>query len=521
MGRHIARARGLRVASLALALAMGSAIATSTAKDDSVPPSPPDAASRPDAVAAFFDQRLTRAEALAGKGQFAAADTEVTRLLADIRFGQLPTVLRHATLSTGCWVAAGRDALKRALGLCRQASRYAESSPNDWYRLALLEWSESSAVAAVDAMIEFIQRWPDALDQVDEVHLHGIRVALEPGSSKRVALAQTLLDANWQSPYGSDGIVWYELAAAYVDAGEPDLARLPLRRIRTPLDVVRVRSERRFDGLYDPRDPAFDAGLAVDRQIETMQLRVRIAPHDIRARVTLAHDLLVDDRHEAVIALAEDTLARMDAPAGDGPAFSEPDDRVWLMNYRAIALRRLGRIQEAVDELARASQLEEDGMPNVSQKLNLGDLMCGLERPDAALRAIAETGPLSDVGQNFTHLIRYCVALQQGRDDDAGRSLDYLRTHSSVDPGALVEALMRGGHVDEAARRVIELLDGRAYRGQTLEWMQDFNHPEPLPGNAGLSDTRRALLLRDDVRAAIERVGRIERYPFNPYADMN
>jgi hypothetical protein len=179
------------------------------------------------------------------------------------------------------------------------------------------------------------------------------------------------------------------------------------------------------------------------------------------------------------------------------------------MNNRAIGLRRLGRIEEAVAEIERASHLEEVGTTNVSQVLNLAAFYCDLGRPNDARRTIERVGPMSGYGRMVLGSVEHCAALQTGDRQAARRALDYLLSHRSDSEALLLAAFVHEGRLDDAARILIGQLDDPKSRGDALDFVQEFREGPELIGSRSLNANHDALMARNDVKAAIESVGRV------------
>ncbi|MBB1061238.1 hypothetical protein [Marilutibacter spongiae] len=465
-----------------------------------------------------LEQRIEQARALAGADDGEAADLALTGILADPGFEALPAETRGATLSLACWTAAREQRLEDARALCGRAVAFEPGDRWDWYRLAMLESHLEQPEAAARHFIELVQRWPETLDEIEESDIHRLRLALPADAPERLALAQALFDANWRSPYGGDSAVWYDLALARVERGERERARQALRRVSSPSDLVRIRSDRRFDGLFDRNATSLDVDNAVRLQVERLQRAADVAPDSIQAQVQLTYGLLMTGRYDETNAVATRVLDRV-AQAPDD-RFDDADEAIWLLNNRAMALSHLGRAAEAEADMQRASGMDEAGQANVSQRLNLGDYYCSLQRPDDAERAIDAVGAMSGYGEMVLRKIRHCIATQRGDATAAGEALDYLREHDADAVQQLLEALLRDARIDEAAALVRRHLADPALRSDMLWWLQGYADAPVLPGNTGREAARATLLDRDDVRAAVEAVGRIERYAFTPSPDF-
>ncbi|GAB3344275.1 hypothetical protein [Marilutibacter aestuarii] len=465
-----------------------------------------------------LEQRIDRARALAAGDEGDAADRALTAILADPGFDTLPTQTQGTTLSLACWVAAGQQRLEAARAHCERAVAFSPGDRWDWYRLAMLESYLDQPEAAARHFVELVQRWPETLDEIEESDIHRLRFALPADAPERLALAQALFDANWRSPFGGDSGVWYDLALARVERGEQERARQALRRVSGPSDLVRIRSDRRFDGLFNRNAASLDVENAARLMVERLQRAADVAPDSVQAQVQLTYGLLMTNRHDETAAVATRVLERLAQAPKD--RFDDADQATWLLNNRAMALSHLGRDAEAEADMQRAIGMDEAGQANVSQRLNLGDYYCSLERPDDAERAVDGVGAVSGYGAMVLRKVQHCVAMQRGDDAAAGRALAYLRAHEADAFDQLLEALLRDARLDEAAALVRRHLADASLRGDMLAWLQGYADAPVLPGNAGRESSRATLLDRDDVRAAIEAVGRVERYAFTPSPDF-
>src|SRR5690606_26981212 len=149
----------------------------------------------------------------------------------------------------------------------------------------------------------------------------------------------------------------------------------------------------------------------------------------------------------------DDTVAKIASAPLDAPPFTDLHRQVWLMNYKSIALRRMGRIDEAVGTLRQASRLGENGYTNVSQALNPGSLECDRGEPEAALAAADWAGEaISPYGGAVRAAVRQCAAVQLGDPAVAHAALEELAQLADDAPMRYVEALLLAGRPDEAAR---------------------------------------------------------------------
>lgn len=460
----------------------------------------------------LFRQQLATAHSLNRAGRHADADRLFARLIDDAEFSGLALARQHAALSAAGWAAVQLHQRLRAIALYERALRIDGSDPEDWYQLAAARLDEDRPDEAAVAFIEVVERWPHLLHNVPDRVILNLASSLDWESPQRFALLQALFDANWSARFGRDDAVWYDLAVAQAERGDMRAALSAIRRIDSPLPLVRLRSDRRFDSILQTDASAFDTASAARRWIEALRDQSELSPDDLEARSRLSRALLVAGRDDEVLALVEQSLDAIVDASSDKPAFTDLNDQIWLMNNRAIALRRMGRTDEALAELVRAGQLTEDGGPNVSQRLNLGVFECSLDRPREALGAIASLDQVNGYGRMVEASVRHCAARQQGKRWAAARALRYLNRNRDDAPLIYLEALLRARQLDEASALLRGMLDSPARRADALVWAQDYLRPAPLPGDVDTRDARAALLAREDVSVAIARVGRVERY---------
>lgn len=470
-----------------------------------------DVAADPDAR--LYRQQLAAAHARYEAGDFERAGPALGRAIDDLRFSKLERSEQQAVLSACAWSRARLGDLEGARELYTRAVSLGAVGPDDWYRLGLIEIDLRHHDAAAVALTRLTEGWPELLANIDPWFLQSLLHDTKPDSPARLGLMQALFDANWRSTNGAESNVWQQLALRRVIRGERDLARAPIQRVTDPHSIVAMRADKRFDGLIDPQAWSYDVGLAARRWVERLRHDAASTPDRLAPRVQLSYALLTTGMHDELFALVDETIAAITGAAPGEQPFADLEEQVWLLNNRAIALRRLGRHEEALAELERASRLTEDGGVNVSQALNLGQFRCLMGRPEQALEAIGRAGEMSGYGKMVETSVRHCAALQLGDAAAADEALAYLRAHRDDGQIVYLESLLTAGRLDTAKEIVIGLLDSVEDRADALAWLQDYRIGEPFPFDRESRANRKALIARPDVRAAIERVGRIEHHP--------
>jgi tetratricopeptide (TPR) repeat protein len=219
--------------------------------------------------------------------------------------------------------------------------------------------------------------------------------------------------------------------------------------------------------------------------------------------------------YEAALAASDSILSDIKSTNYPERLYSDLSETApWFLHTRAMALERLGRWDEAIHQLTAAS-LMTGKYGNVDQLLALASDYCGLERPNDALAAINRISAKNSAAeQMLLELAQLDAALQLGDSKRASRSLEYLKLHRTDRPPMYLMALIEMNQLDGAAQELIRQLRDESERREALLGAQNFP-PNPVAArDMRLETERRALISRPDVRKAIDKVGRVESYPF-------
>ncbi|NZA26519.1 hypothetical protein H0E84_08985 [Luteimonas sp. SJ-92] len=463
----------------------------------------------------YYRQRIAEAWSAAQSGADARADQLFEALIGDPAFQRLPVHDRRRALSAAAWSAARNGRPEAAAGLYLRVADLDSDDPDDWYRMALVALELQDLDAAARAMTTMIGRWPELLGNISADVLYPLAQQGDLNTPDRIAYLQALFDANWKGgSAGAPGGIWLSLARTHLQEGDLVRARIVARRITGPNTLIAMRADRQFDTLLDRDGWRANIQHATAKEIERVRKLVDSYPDQLEPMVTLGHMLLLGGHHEETVALSDAALDRIASAPLDAPPFSDLHQQVWLMNHKSIALRRMGRLDEAVEELRRASRLGENGGTNISQALNLGSLECDRGNPRQALAAAALAGEeaMSDYGRAVRAAIHHCAALQIEDADMAMFALQELSGLRKEAPLLYLHVLLQADKADDAAALLPDLLASDDHRTTILVWAQDCRKPPPLPAQAGQRARKRAFLARQDVLDAIQAVGRIESY---------
>ncbi len=227
----------------------------------------------------------------------------------------------------------------------------------------------------------------------------------------------------------------------------------------------------------------------------------------------MADELIQAGRDSEALKVLDDALAQA---LGPKPAFSDVEDRImWVQNARSNALSHLGRFDDAVAAMRAGMEHQEGGEANISQAVNLAELLNRLGRPKEALEVIARAGPGSPIGQLEVAEAKVSAYAQLGQRDKVVQLLADARTHVTDDPSAVEEMLFDVGDLDGAAALYVQRLNDPAMRDRVLMdlqiWLRDG---ATTPEDVEREHRFEAVRARPDVQAAVKAVGRIETIPF-------
>jgi hypothetical protein len=108
--------------------------------------------------------------------------------------------------------------------------------------------------------------------------------------------------------------------------------------------------------------------------------------------------------------------------------------------------------------------------------------------------------------------VRLDAAVQLEDVAEKQKWLGFMREHRLDAPRAYEDALLRINDVDAAAKWLIERLQDKDLRTSALLNIQDYAVPPEMARQTELRKRKREMTERADVRAEVQKVGRIESY---------
>jgi tetratricopeptide (TPR) repeat protein len=331
----------------------------------------------------------------------------------------------------------------------------------------------------------------------------------------RYELLKALFDAKFKRP-GTDASYWWrDLALMQIERGERDGALASLSALTNPYAMIGVLADNRFKDIRDSLPQPLDVSGAARRMVETDYKRVADNPSKLASVNALAGDLLAGLRAAEALKVLDSVIEKAGTPDGRKSYKDFNEQYVWILDTRSRALFMLGRWDDAVTQMQAASRLKENGSPNTSQVINLGELYNRLQRPGDARAELKEVGAMSPYGEMERADAELSAALQLEDSAESTRLLDYMREHQDDAIGSYEDALIMANRLDDAAKLLISRLEDPEKRIQALMAVQHYDQsgpPASLPRAQELMRRWTELTSRADVRAAVAKVGSIGTY---------
>ncbi|MGD0491679.1 MAG: hypothetical protein ABSC32_09045 [Steroidobacteraceae bacterium] len=368
----------------------------------------------------------------------------------------------------------------------------------------------------VETLTLLAERWPERVAgfNVDFIE-SAVDDARRMPARERFPFLRALYAAHWKLQGGIEpSAAWRDLTLLMLDHDQRAQALEVASHVTDPYILIAMRADRRFDSLVAVNTAEFDVDAAAEREFQDLEAASDRLPHSLVVQVLVLGALMHQQHYAAMLAAADSVLTAIRSTNFPERLYDDlADQEPWFLEYRAVALYRVGRWDEAVSQMSDAAALFENHADNVSQRIDLGELDCELGRPKEALAAIADiTAPASPFGAMQIEKVRLQAAVQLGDAGQVKRSLEYLRTHRADSPGTYEDALIAANDLDRAARVLVHRLADANERQAALASVQEYA-PEPEGPVAATLDARlRAVIARQEVQRAINRVGRVERY---------
>lgn len=462
-----------------------------------------------DAAHAAYAQQWDTAIEQSRSGNTLAALIAMQRLMDSPLLADFDAERRGRAAQFAGWTAAMQKQPALARRYLQQALQALPGDASILTTLVSLDLNDDQPAAAVEHLTQALARADSPL-AIDHHTISYLQYHLREQPTQRMALLQALFDNAWKSGGSEPTGLWLELATLQADNGRGDAIPTTLARIDTPAELIRLRSDKRFDRYVDRADARFDPVKAAQAHLDTLRVS-GLLDRVLDARmVDFSSTLLMLDRNEEVLALT-DTLAEA-AAEGQSPPAAEAEWLAWLLNSRIAALRRLGRTDEALATAKLAARIGALGPDGLEHQMNVSFVLGSLGKTQEAEAAMDTLTGLSSYGQAAQALVHFAAARQRG-DAAAAAAARAVIVDQRQDARLFHrEMLLEEGDLDGAAAVLIEQLRSPLERSDALASLQDMRVYPSLPGDVRIDAAWRELKQRADVQAEVSRVGRIERY---------
>ncbi|MCR8716991.1 hypothetical protein [Stenotrophomonas indicatrix] len=487
---------------------------TSTTASANVPrtptsPSQPPSDAAMDAAHAAYAQQWDTAIEQSRSGNTLAALIAMERLMDNPLLADFDAERRGRAAQIAGWTAAMQKQPALARRYLQLALLALPGDASILTTLVSLDLNDDQPAAAVEHLTQALARADSPL-AIDHHTVSYLQYHLREQPAQRMALLQALFDNGWKSAGTEPTGLWLELATLQADNGRGDAIPTTLARIDTPAELIRLRSDKRFDRYVDRHDARFDPVKAAQRHLDALRVS-GLLDGDLDARlVDFSSTLLMLDRNEEVLGLT-DTLAEA-AAEGQSPSAANAEWLAWLLNSRIAALRRLGRTDEVLATAKLAARIGALGPDGLEHQMNVAFVLSSLGQAQEAGAAIATLTDLSGYGRAAQAVIQFAAARQRGDAAAAAAARAVIIAQRRDARLFHREMLLEEGDLDGAAAVLIEQLRSPLERSDALASLQDMRVYPSLPGDVRIDSAWRALKQRADVQAEVSRVGRIERY---------
>jgi tetratricopeptide (TPR) repeat protein len=461
--------------------------------------------------------KIDTALKLVAERQFAEAQGVIQPVIHAKGFGRLPSAEQYRALLTAAKLAFTLKQPKLEYETRVRLLALPEATAADRLSRVRAASRLQDTSEIVIGLTDLAQKSPRSLDEIRSQFITRVisdaKKQLPHGST--LPLLQALYAAHWklkwdQEPSG----LWRDLALMLLEKNRLTEAMEVSAHVTDAYAVIAMRADRRFDAITVVNPAQFDADVAMKRDTEHWQAAADRAPNSLTPRSIVISLLMEAQHYAAALAVADGFLAEIRMRSDPKQWYEDFGDQyAWVLDSRSRVLRRLGRWDEAVDQLAAASWVVDKNGMNVSQVINLGDLYCDLGKPKEALGSLDRLGTdISPYGRMQEAYVRIDAAVQLRDAEQTAKWFDFIKAHRVDAPQTYEDALLLTGDVEAATKWLIERLQDPDLRSATLFNIQEYAVPRETPRQAELRKRKSALMARPEVQAEVSKVGRIEKY---------
>jgi tetratricopeptide (TPR) repeat protein len=502
-----------RLLTLIVVLSLGACTAVNSPKP-AMQSSPTDVGHIPNMASVV--QKGADAMRLVNEKNWPEAQVALQAVIQDKNFRRLPEDIQYQTLQRAGLVAAEHGELPRGYEYFVRVTAFPEAGHDDWRNRLQAAAKLGNLVDTLSALTLIMQRWPEEASRLnpDKIRLTLRELERLPHGAT-LPLLQALYAAHWKLRWHIEPSEnWRDLSLQLLEKGRLSEANDVAGHVTDVYVLIAMRADRRFDPVVAANPEHFDIEAAGERELQFLQSASDSAPRSLELKSDVIEALLRRQHYEAALAASDSVLSDIRSTNYPRKLFEDYDDQnSSFLNFRADALERVGRWDDAVAQLKVASLLRVGNDRYISQLIDLGWLYSELGRPNDALTTVGDAeGHTSAYGTMQIESVRLDAAAQLGAAKQIESSLQYLRSHRADAPDAFQEALIGLNESDQAAQLLIARLLDPDQRQAALQGIQAYS-PRPEPQRSMDLDARwRAIIARPKVQAAIRKVGRVESY---------
>jgi hypothetical protein len=444
-------------------------------------------------------------------------DKKLDQQLADLQkaieaptFQTLPSDTQFQDLNLAAKLAFARDQPRTAYEYLVRASDMPQATSGQWLvrmQAASQLGAESDAVRSLSVIA---QRWPEQVAKLEVRLIYQVlsgAAGLSPG--ERLAAYRALYVMHWTLHGGIEpSRVWRDFVLLLLDQGHSQEAIDVSTHVTDVYALVAMRADRRFDGVVAAHPAQFDINAAGERELRALEAASDAAPKSLELKCRVIYALFQQQHYAAMLAATDSIYLAIRSTNSPEELYLDYSDQYALfLNLRSYALARNGRWDEAASELSDAS-----ASGRTDQLINLGGLYCRMGRAKDALAAIARVVSTNAYGAMQLEWVRLDAAVQLGDQVQVSKSMEYMSGHSADAPNAYMKALRSTKQLDRLGELLVAELKDPNERQDTL---LNIQHYTSVPGtHREMEDAAlwRKVIARNEVQAAIKKVGRVESY---------
>lgn len=467
-----------------------------------------------------YEYVLAQAIQQSVKGDYAEAYPALVSVVESRSFAAFEPARQHAALMMAGLVALELNKAKEAHAFLVRSSSMPDASEHDWTGRFHAAWQLGNSADATLSLTRLAQRWPQELAGVNHQVVHQlVRQARHAQGAGLYDLLAALYTAGWKLEGDSEpSPMWRDLALLHLENDRAADALQVASRVTNPHVLISMIIDKRFDPMRALAPAKFDVDAAVEAEIAFWRAAVERAPRMLDNVVQLSYSMLGAGRYREALELTTGVIEKVEAAGDKNRPYDDFDEAyIWILDNRARALRATEQWVEAEVEIREAANRKENGHRNVSNVINLAWFYVEMGRADDALATLVDVGQdMSPYGLMQMHAVRCVAALQKQDRAIADESIAYLEAHQQDAVSTWQWVLIAADRLDEAAAVLIGRLRDPLLRSDALADLQEYAEPPQTAQTAVWNERARSLSQRADVKAAIEAVGRVQKFSIPP-----